>query len=271
VLPGPQPGQRPAHPQRRRDAALGITALVTTRAGKRASWIVTFPEAVALTAILIDLVPPRYAEQARLRGRPALVRPAALRGRASPQECPLVKFFERSGANLDVGGANVRWPVADGVANGAMKPGVATSTWLSVDHIAIWMQVEPGEIGRVVTRPGELLDGHEPIFPRELSIWKRDVTPRGALGSAQHHQSTTKRESTTTIRAHKRRKGTKHAPAGAMMHPQPGAPGNPGPIDRARGTRTPQRTPIPRQKRHPARKSGVVQVSHQSELRGGAG
>jgi hypothetical protein len=48
------------------------------------------------------------------------------------------------------------------------------------------MQVEPGEIGRVVTRPGELLDGHEPIFPRELSIWKRDMTPRGALGSAQY-------------------------------------------------------------------------------------
>ena len=78
----------------------------------------------------------------------------------------------------------MRWPVADGVANGAMKPGVATSTWLSVDHIAIWMQVEPGEIGRVVTRPGELLDGYEPIFPRELSIWKRDMTPRGAPGSA---------------------------------------------------------------------------------------
>ena len=61
-----------------------------------------------------------------------------------------------------------------------------TSTWLSVDHIAIWMQVEPGEIGRVVTRPGELLDGHEPIFPRELSIWKRDMTPRGAPGSAPY-------------------------------------------------------------------------------------
>src|ERR1019366_4309857 len=69
------------------------------------------------------------------------------------------------GANLDVGGARERWPVADGVANGAMKPGVATSTRLSVDHIAIWMHVEPGEIGRVVTRSGELLDGHEPIIP----------------------------------------------------------------------------------------------------------
>jgi hypothetical protein len=43
----------------------------------------------------------------------------------------------------------VRWPVADGIANGAMKPGVATSIRLSVDHIAIWIRVEPGEIGRL--------------------------------------------------------------------------------------------------------------------------
>jgi hypothetical protein len=30
-----------------------------------------------------------------------------------------------------------------------MKPGVATSIRLSVDHIAIWIRVEPGEIGRL--------------------------------------------------------------------------------------------------------------------------
>jgi hypothetical protein len=47
----------PALAQRWNDraAALRTTALVTTPAGKRASWIVAFPEAVALTAILTDL------------------------------------------------------------------------------------------------------------------------------------------------------------------------------------------------------------------------
>jgi hypothetical protein len=47
----------PALAQRWHDraAALSVTALVTTQAGKRASLIVAFPEAVALTAILTDL------------------------------------------------------------------------------------------------------------------------------------------------------------------------------------------------------------------------
>lgn len=36
-------------------SALGTTALVTSHAGRRASWIVAFPEAVALAAILTDL------------------------------------------------------------------------------------------------------------------------------------------------------------------------------------------------------------------------
>lgn len=47
----------PALAQRWHDraTALGTTALVTTPAGNRASWIVAFPEAVALTAILTDL------------------------------------------------------------------------------------------------------------------------------------------------------------------------------------------------------------------------
>jgi hypothetical protein len=38
-----------------RAAALGTAATVTTHAGTRASWIVAFPEAVALGAILTDL------------------------------------------------------------------------------------------------------------------------------------------------------------------------------------------------------------------------
>ena len=38
-----------------RTAALGTAATVTTHAGTRASWIVAFPEAVALAAILTDL------------------------------------------------------------------------------------------------------------------------------------------------------------------------------------------------------------------------
>jgi hypothetical protein len=47
----------PALAQRWHDraAALATPAHVTTPAGKRASWIVAFPEAVALTAILTDL------------------------------------------------------------------------------------------------------------------------------------------------------------------------------------------------------------------------
>ena len=47
----------PALAQRWHDraAALGTPALVTTRAGKRAPWIVAFPEAVALAMILTDL------------------------------------------------------------------------------------------------------------------------------------------------------------------------------------------------------------------------
>jgi hypothetical protein len=38
-----------------RAVTLGISPLVTTKAGKRPHWIVAFPEAVALTAILTDL------------------------------------------------------------------------------------------------------------------------------------------------------------------------------------------------------------------------
>lgn len=52
----------PALAQRWHDraAALGTPAIVTTQAGTRASWIVAFPEAVALTAILTDLDLRRY-------------------------------------------------------------------------------------------------------------------------------------------------------------------------------------------------------------------
>lgn len=59
--PGSALQRMPALAQRWHDrAALGISAFVTAPAGKRASWIVAFPEAVALTAILTDLNLRRY-------------------------------------------------------------------------------------------------------------------------------------------------------------------------------------------------------------------
>jgi hypothetical protein len=55
--PDPDIHRKPALDRRWHDraTALGTPALITTPAGKRASWIVAFPEAVALTTILTDL------------------------------------------------------------------------------------------------------------------------------------------------------------------------------------------------------------------------
>ncbi len=60
--PGPALQRMPVLAERWHDraAALGTAAFVTAGAGKQASWIVAFPEAVALTAILTDLNLRRY-------------------------------------------------------------------------------------------------------------------------------------------------------------------------------------------------------------------
>jgi hypothetical protein len=60
--PGPALQRMPVLAERWHDraAALGTSTFVTTPAGNRASWIVAFPEAVALTAILTDLNLRRY-------------------------------------------------------------------------------------------------------------------------------------------------------------------------------------------------------------------
>ena len=71
-----------------RAAALGTAALVTTQAGKRASWIVAFPEAVALTAILTDLEMRRHIALGRPTALPAdlrIHRRAALPAMGLPQ------------------------------------------------------------------------------------------------------------------------------------------------------------------------------------------
>jgi hypothetical protein len=73
--PDPDIHRKPALDRRWHDraTALGTPTLVTTSTGRRTSWIVAFPEAVALTAILTDLDLRRHIALERddqpLRGR----------------------------------------------------------------------------------------------------------------------------------------------------------------------------------------------------------